>query len=563
MTDHASSEAKGGNNFIRNMIAEQIERGEHSGEVVTRFPPEPNGYLHIGHAKSICLNFGLAEYFGGRCRLRFDDTNPEKENQEYIDSIQADVRWLGFEWDGEVRFTSEYFETLHGYALYLIENGDAYVDELSSAQAREYRGDWNTPGTDSPFRNRSVADNLAAFEKMRAGGFAEGEAALRAKIDMAAGNMNLRDPIIYRIRHAAHHQTGSTWCIYPSYDFAHGQSDALEGVTHSICTLEFEDHRPLYNWFLEHLPVPCRPVQTEFGRLNLNYTITSKRKLKRLVDEDIVDGWDDPRMPTLAGIRRRGYTPASIRNFCDTIGVSRGDGVVDATVLENAVREDLNDNAARAMCVMDPLKLVITNYPEDAVETLSAAGHPNRDDLPGRSLPFTREVFIEKEDFREEANKKYKRLVLGKRVRLRNAYVIEATDVVKDDRGEIVEVHCTYDPDTLGNNPADGVKPKGVIHWVSASQGKRALVRQYDRLFAVENPGRGDDVLDNLNPVSLQVFAGCWIEPDLATVEPETRVQFERIGYFVADRYDHAPGAPVFNRIVPLRDTWAKIEASG
>jgi len=559
MTDN---EPKAGNNFVANMIAEQIASGVQSGGVVTRFPPEPNGYLHIGHAKSICLNFGLAERFGGKCRLRFDDTNPEKESQEYIDAIKADVGWLGFEWDGEVRFTSDYFDTLYEYALHLIDNGNAYVDELTSEQAREYRGDWNAPGRNSPYRDRSVEDNRAAFEKMRAGEFGEGEAALRARIDMAAGNMNLRDPIIYRIRHAAHHQTGNAWCIYPSYDFAHGQSDALEGVTHSICTLEFEDHRPLYNWFLAHLPVPCQPVQTEFGRLNLNYTITSKRKLKRLVDEDIVDGWDDPRMPTIAGIRRRGYTPQSIRSFCETIGVARGDGVIDASVLEAAVRDDLNDNAARAMCVMGPLKLVITNYPQDQVEQLSAAGHPNRDDLPERVLPFTRELYIEKEDFREEANKKYKRLVLGKRVRLRNAYVIEATDVLKNDRGEIVEVHCTYDADTLGDNPADGIKPKGVIHWVSASHGKQALIRQYDRLFSVAHPGRGNsDFLDDLNPFSLQTFAGCWIEPGLADVEPETRVQFERTGYFVADRYDHQPGAPVFNRIAALRDTWAKIEA--
>ncbi|MDA3922090.1 MAG: glutamine--tRNA ligase/YqeY domain fusion protein [Salinisphaera sp.] len=563
MTDNASSdpslESKTRNNFVRNLIAEQIERGEHSGDVVTRFPPEPNGYLHIGHAKSICLNFGLAEQFGGKCRLRFDDTNPEKENQEYIDSIQADVRWLGFDWDGEVRFTSQYFDRLYGYALHLIENGDAYVDELSSEQAREYRGDWNTPGRNSPYRDRSVAENLAAFEQMRAGEFAEGQAALRAKIDMAAGNMNLRDPVIYRIRHAAHHQTANTWCIYPSYDFAHGQSDAIEGVTHSICTLEFEDHRPLYNWFLEHLPVPCRPVQTEFGRLNLNYTITSKRKLKRLVDEGFVDGWDDPRMPTISGIRRRGYTPESIRNFCETIGVSRGDGVVDASVLEAAIRDDLNVSAPRAMCVMDPLKVVITNYPEDRVETLTAPGHPSREDLPARELPFTRKLYIENDDFREQANKKYKRLVLGKRVRLRNAYVIEATDVVKNERGEIVEVHCRYDADTLGDNPADGVKPKGVIHWVSASHGRRALVRQYDRLFSVEQPGRGDsDFLDDLNPLSLRAFNQCWIEPGLADVPAEHRVQFERSGYFVADRYDHQPGAPVFNRIVALRDTWAK-----
>ena len=562
MTDSAATPSKAGHNFLRSLIARQIEAGEHVGVVVTRFPPEPNGYLHIGHAVSICLNFGLAEIFGGRCRLRFDDTNPEKEEQEYIDSIQADVRWLGFDWEGAARFTSDYFDDLYAYAVHLIENGDAYVDELSSEQAREYRGDWNTPGRNSPYRDRSVADNLTAFEKMRAGGFADGAAALRARIDMAAGNMNLRDPIVYRVRHAVHHQTGHAWCIYPSYDFAHGQSDALEGVTHSICTLEFEDHRPLYDWFIAHLPVPARPVQYEFARINLNYTITSKRRLKRLVDEGIVDGWDDPRMSTISGIRRRGYTPASIRAFCETVGVSRSGGVIDAGVLENALRDDLNVRAPRAMCVMDPLRIVITNYPEGDVEHLTAAGHPDRDDLPARSLPFTREVCIEKDDFRESANKKYKRLVLGKKVRLRNAYVITAEDVVRNDAGEIVEVHCTYDPDTLGDQPADGVKPKGVIHWVSASHGKRARVRQYDRLFAVPEPGRGErDFLDDLNPDSLTVFDDCWIEPDLAAVEPEHRVQFERIGYFVADRFDHAPGAPVFNRIVALRDTWAKVEA--
>ncbi len=563
MSDPSSHERKNGNNFLRNLIAEQIASGKHTGEVVTRFPPEPNGYLHIGHARSICLNFGLTEEFGGRCRLRFDDTNPEKEAQEYIDAICADVRWLGFDWDGRVRFTSDYFDTLYDYALHLIENGDAYVDELSAQAAREYRGSWNEPGRNSPYRERSIEDNLIAFEKMRSGGFAEGTAALRAKIDMTSGNMNLRDPIIYRIRHAAHHQTGESWCIYPSYDFAHGQADALEGVSHSLCTLEFEDHRPLYNWFIEHLPVPAHPVQYEFGRLNLNYTITSKRKLKRLVDEHIVDDWDDPRMPPLAGIRRRGYTPASIRSFCETVGVARSDGVVDVAMLENAVRDDLNRSAPRALCVLDPLKVVITNYPEDGIEYLTGLGHPNRDDLPARELPFTRELFIEKDDFRESANKKYKRLVLGKKVRLRHAYVLTAENVVKNDSGEVMAVHCRYDPDTLGRDPADGIKPKGVIHWVSATHGKQALVRVYDRLFAAANPGRNGDFLDDLNPQSLTVFAGCWIEPGLANVAPEYRVQFERIGYFVADRFDHAPGAPVFNRIVALRDTWAKIAAKG
>lgn len=564
MSEASSKDDKAANNFLRNLIAEQIESGEHQGEVVTRFPPEPNGYLHIGHAKSICLNFGLAEHFGGRCRLRFDDTNPEKENQEYIDSIMEDVRWLGFEWDGDVRYTSDYFDTLHGYAVDLINAGLAYVDDQTAEQARQNRGTLTEPGTNSPFRDRSPEENLALFEKMRAGELEEGSCALRAKIDMASGNMNMRDPILYRIRKAAHHQTGGKWCIYPSYDFAHGQSDALEGVTHSICTLEFEDHRPLYNWLIEHLPVPATPTQYEFGRLNLNYTVTSKRKLKQLVDEGVVDGWGDPRMPTISGIRRRGYTPNAIRKFCDMVGVSRSDGVVDAGMLEYAVRDDLNENAPRAMCVLDPLKVIITNYPKDQVEQLSAPGHPNRDDMAERTLPFTQELWIEREDFREEANKKYKRLVLGKRVRLRNAYVLQAEDVVKDAQGNITEVHCTYDPDTLGDNPADGIKPKGVIHWVSASHGKQATVRLYDRLFAAEHPGRGEqDFLQQLNPNSLEVREGCWIEPGLADVAPEQCLQFERTGYFVADRYDHSSEQPVFNRTVELRDTWAKIEKNG
>ncbi|MES1944000.1 glutaminyl-tRNA ligase [Salinisphaera sp. PC39] len=562
MSDSVSGNDKAGNNFLRNLIAEQIASGEHTGEVVTRFPPEPNGYLHIGHARSIWLNFGLAEHFGGRCRLRFDDTNPDRENPEYVAAIEDDVRWLGYEWDGPVRHASDYFDQLYDYALHLIDAGLAYVDEQSPEQARENRGTLTEPGVDSPYRDRPAAESRALFERMRAGELDEGAAALRAKIDMSAGNMNLRDPVLYRIRKAPHHQTGDKWCIYPSYDFAHGQSDAIEGVTHSICTLEFEDHRPLYDWLIEHLPVPSRPCQYEFGRLNLNYTITSKRKLKRLVDEGHVSGWDDPRMPTLCGIRRRGYTPAAIRNFCEMVGVARSDGVVDAGMLEHAIRDDLNENAPRAMCVIDPLKVVITNFPADRVETLAAPGHPNRDDMGERRLPLTREIWIEREDFRESANKKYKRLVLGKKVRLRNAYVLTAEDVVRDADGNVVEVHCTYDPDTLGENPADGVKPKGVIHWVSASHGKRATVRLYDRLFAVETPGRGDeDFLAHLNPDSLEVREDCWIEPDWAAAEPEQRLQFERLGYFVADRHDHRPDRPVFNRTVPLRDTWAKIEA--
>lgn len=549
-------------NFLRTLISEQQEAGEYPDGIVTRFPPEPNGYLHIGHAKSICLNFGLAQQFGGVCHLRFDDTNPEKENQEYIDAILEDVRWLGFQWHGPVRHASDYFGQLHDWAVYLIEQGLAYVDDQSLEAARANRGSLTEPGINSPFRDRSVQENLALFAKMKAGELEEGSCSLRAKIDMAAPNMNLRDPVIYRIRKAAHHQTGDAWCIYPAYDFAHGQSDAIEGITHSICTLEFEDHRPLYDWFIEHLPVPAKPRQYEFARLNLNYTVTSKRKLKQLVDEAVVSGWDDPRLPTLQGMRRRGYTPEAIRKFCDMIGVSRADSTVDVAMLEHAIRDDLNENAPRAMCVIDPLKLVITNYPEDGVEMLTADGHPNRDDFPTRELPFTRELWIEREDFREEANKKYKRLVLGKKVRLRNAYVIWAEDVIKDDQGNITEVRCTYDADTLGNNPADGIKPKGVIHWVSVSHAVKAEVRLYDRLFNNESPDRGDeDFMQHLNPEALEVRADCWAEPSLATAQPEQSFQFERLGYFVADRSDHSSERPVFNRTVGLRDSWAKIEA--
>ncbi len=564
MTDSDAPDRKAANNFLRNLIAEQIASGEHQGDVVTRFPPEPNGYLHIGHAKSIWLNFGLAETFGGRCHLRFDDTNPGAENPEYVQAIQDDVQWLGYDWAGHVRYASDYFDELYRYAEHLIEAGLAYVDDQSAEQASANRGTLTEPGVNSPFRDRDVTENLDRFRRMRAGEFADGACVLRAKIDMAAGNMNLRDPVLYRIRRAAHHQTGDAWCIYPSYDFAHGQSDAIEGVTHSICTLEFEDHRPLYDWLIERLPVPSRPRQYEFSRLNINYTVTSKRRLKLLVDEGIVEGWDDPRMPTLCGIRRRGYTPAAIRRFCEMVGVSRADGVVDMAMLEHALRDDLNENAPRAMCVIDPLKLVITNLPEDHVEMLTAAGHPQREGFADRQLPFTREVWIEREDFREEANKKYKRLVLGKKVRLRNGYVLTADDAIKDADGRITEVHCSYDPDTLGSDPADGVKPKGVIHWVSVSHGRRATVRLYDRLFAHETPGRGEtDFRDQINPDSLTVYEDCWIEPGAADAEPETMFQFERVGYFVADRHEHTPDAPVFNRSVALRDTWARIEAAG
>ena len=550
-------DTKPGNNFLHTVIADDLAAGRVQ-TVVTRFPPEPNGYLHVGHAKSICLNFGLAERFGGHCHLRFDDTNPEKESQEFIDAIQEDVRWLGYQWAGDVRFASAYFEQFFEWALHLVRNGDAYVCDLNAEQAREYRGTLTEPGRNSPFRGRSVEENLDLLQRMRAGEFEEGSRVLRARIDMASPNMNLRDPILYRIRKVPHHQTGDAWVIYPTYDFAHGQEDAIEGVTHSICTLEFEDHRPLYDWLIEHLPVPTRPRQYEFGRLNLNYTVTSKRKLKALVDEGIVSGWDDPRMPTIAGMRRRGFTPASIRTFCDMIGVTRSDGVVDVAMLEHAIRDDLNTNSPRAMCVLNPLKVILTDLPETHREMITAPCHPSREELGSRTLPFTREVYIDVDDFREEANKKYKRLVLGKRVRLRNAYVIEATDVVKDDSGAIVAVHAHTVPDTLGNDPADGIKPKGVIQWVSASEGRRATVRLYDRLFTHEAPDRGDNAyLELLNPDSLRTVEGAWIEPSLAEASPEQGFQFEREGYFVADRHDHTTANPVFNRTIGLRDTWA------
>jgi glutaminyl-tRNA synthetase len=543
-------------NFLQTIISDDLASGRVQ-EVVTRFPPEPNGYLHIGHAKSISVNFGLAEANGGRCNLRFDDTNPEKESQEYIESIEEDVRWLGYTWDGEVRFASSYFQQLYDWAVCLVEQGDAYVCDLNAEQAREYRGTLTEAGRNSPYRERSVEENLDLLARMKAGEFAEGEKVLRARIDMASPNMNLRDPILYRIRKVPHHQTGDDWVIYPTYDFAHGQEDAIEGITHSICTLEFEDHRPLYDWFIEHLPVSSRPRQYEFGRLNPSYTITSKRKLKQLVDEGIVAGWDDPRMPTVSGMRRRGYTPAAIRKFCDMIGTTRSDGVVDVAMLEFAIREDLNENAPRAMCVLNPLKVVLTDYPEDKIETLSASRHPSREDLGARELPFTRELYIDADDFREEANRKYKRLVLGKRVRLRNAYVIEADEVIRDEQGNILEVHAHTIPNTIGENPEDGIKPKGVIQWVSASAGRQAEVRLYDRLFTDEAPDKGDkNFLDCINPESLLVVEQAWIEPALAEAEAEQAYQFEREGYFVADRRDHSEQRPVFNKTIGLRDTW-------
>ena len=549
-------------NFLQAIISDDLAAGRVT-DVVTRFPPEPNGYLHVGHAKSISVNFGLAEAFGGRCNLRFDDTNPEKESQEYIEAIQEDVRWLGYHWDGEVRYASAYFQQLYDWAVHLVEQGFAYVCDLTPDEAREYRGTLTEPGRNSPYRERSVEENLSLLAGMKSGEFDEGSRVLRARIDMASPNMNMRDPIMYRIRKVAHHQTGTDWSIYPTYDFAHGQEDALEGITHSICTLEFEDHRPLYDWFIEHLPVPSRPRQYEFGRLNTSYTVTSKRKLKALVDEHVVAGWDDPRMPTISGMRRRGYTPRAIRKFCDMVGTTRGDGVVDVAMLEHAIRDDLNENAPRAMCVLDPLKIVLTDYPEDQVEVISAPAHPAREELGQRSLPFTREIYIDRDDFREEANKKYKRLVLGKRVRLRNAYVIEADEVVRDANGDIAAVHAHTVPGTLGQNPEDGIKPKGVIHWVSAQRGRQATVRLYDRLFNHESPDRAEgELLEQLNPDSLRVVTGAWIEPGLADAQAEENFQFEREGYFVADRFEHTTEAPVFNRTIGLRDTWSTGEGS-
>ncbi|MBB3104492.1 glutamine--tRNA ligase/YqeY domain fusion protein [Azomonas macrocytogenes] len=545
-------------NFLRPIVQADLESGKHS-KVVTRFPPEPNGYLHIGHAKSICLNFGLAQEFGGDCNLRFDDTNPAKEDQEYIDAIKRDVEWLGFKWAGQERYASNYFDQLHEWAVHLIKSGKAYVCDLSADEAREYRGTLTESGRNSPYRDRSVVENLDLFARMRAGEYADGEKVLRARIDMSSPNMNLRDPILYRIRHAHHHQTGDKWCIYPSYDFTHGQSDAIEGITHSICTLEFEDHRPLYEWFLANLPVPAHPRQYEFARLNLNYTITSKRKLKQLVDEKHVSGWDDPRMSTLSGYRRRGYTPASIRNFCDMIGVNRAGGLVDIGMLEFAIREDLDANAPRAMCVLRPLKVVIINYPEGQVENLELVRHPKQD-MGVRVVPFSRELYIDHDDYQENPPKGYKRLEPGGEVRLRGSYVIRAEQAIKDTEGNILELHCSYDPDTLGKNP-EGRKVKGVIHWVPAQDSIECEVRLYDRLFRSPNPEKteeGGSFLDNINPDSLVVLKGCRAEPSLRLATQEDRFQFEREGYFCIDPKNSQPNAPVFNRTVTLRDSWGQ-----
>ena len=538
-------------NFITQIIDEDLASGKHKS-VHTRFPPEPNGYLHIGHAKSICLNFGLAKEYNGLCNLRFDDTNPVKEDVEYVDSIKEDVQWLGFKWEGEPRYASDYFDALYGYAIELIEKGLAYVDELSPDEMREYRGTLTEPGKNSPYRDRSVEENLALFERMKNGEFAEGTLSLRAKIDMASPFMVMRDPVLYRIKFASHHQTGDKWCIYPMYDFTHCISDAIERITHSLCTLEFQDNRRLYDWVLENISIK-RPLphQYEFSRLNLEGTLTSKRKLLKLVNEGIVDGWNDPRMPTISGLRRRGYTPASLREFCRRIGVTKQDNVVEYSALEACIREDLNENAPRAMAVIDPVRVVIENF--EGEETLTAPNHPNRPELGERQLPFTKELYIDRADFREEANKQYKRLVLGKEVRLRNAYVIKAERVEKDANGEITTIFCTYDPETLGKNPADGRKVKGVIHWVSAVHNHPAEFRLYERLFTVPNPGAAEEIESVLNPTSLVVKHG-FVEQSLANAEPEKGYQFEREGYFCADNKDSRPEHLVFNLTVSLKE---------
>jgi glutaminyl-tRNA synthetase len=548
-------------NFVRDIILEDLKTDKYGGRVHTRFPPEPNGYLHIGHAKSICLNFGLAAEFGGKTNLRFDDTNPEKEEQEYVDSILTDVRWLGFEWNGRPLYASDYFDQLHAFAVQLIQAGNAYVDDLGAEEVRKYRGSLTEPGKESPYRNRSVDENLALFERMRAGEFPDGSHTLRAKIDMASPNLNMRDPVMYRILHAEHHRTGDKWSIYPMYDFAHGQSDSIEQITHSICTLEFEDHRPLYNWFIQQLGIfPSQ--QIEFDRLNLTYTLLSKRKLLQLVQEGRVRGWDDPRMPTISGIRRRGYTAQAIRNFCAAIGLSKTNGIIELAMLEHFVREDLNKTSLRAMAVLRPLRVVIDNYPEGQVDEFEAVNNPEDPAAGTRKVPFSRVLYIEQDDFREVPPKKFYRLSPGQEVRLRGGYFVTCTGVVKDDKGEVVEVHCTYDPETRSGNAPDNRKVKATIHWVSAQHAVDAEVRVYEKLFLNENPGDapdGHDFTTNLNPNSLEVLTNARLEPSLAAAIPGDRYQFERLGYFSVDP-DSKPGALVFNRTVPLRDTWAKIE---
>jgi glutaminyl-tRNA synthetase len=559
-TTEGTRDAGSGLDFIRNIITEDRAAGKHEGRVGTRFPPEPNGYLHIGHAKSICLNFGIALEFGGRCNLRFDDTNPTKEDVEYVDAIQDDVRWLGFEWDS-LHYASDYFEQLYEYAVHLVREGKAYVDSLSADEIRRHRGTLTEPGRDSPFRGRSADENLDMFARMRAGEYPDGEHVLRAKIDMASPNITMRDPVLYRIRRAHHHRTGDAWCIYPMYDFAHPPSDALEHITHSLCTLEFEDHRPLYDWLIEHLPVPARPQQIEFARLNLTYTVMSKRKLLELVQEGHVTGWDDPRMPTIVGMRRRGYTPEAIRNFCERIGVAKRENIVDVALLEHAVREDLNVRAPRVMGVLDPLRVVIENYPEEKTEEFELANIPDDASAAARRVPFARELFIEREDFMEDPPKKFFRLAPGREARLRGAYFVTCTGVVKNEAGEVVELRCSYDPATRGGNAPDGRKVKATLHWVATKTALDVEVRLYDRLFNSEQPGAGGDFRTDLNPASLEV-RGAKLEPSVAAAVPGTRYQFERLGYFCVDPDSGASGL-VFNRTVSLKDSWAKAVAKG
>ena len=544
-------------NFIQRIINEDNESGKWDNRVHTRFPPEPNGYLHIGHAKSICLNFGLAEKNRGKCNLRFDDTNPVKEEAEYVKSIIEDVKWLGFDWEDRLFYASDYFDQMHAYAIQLIEKGKAYVCDLSGDEIRNTRGTLKEPGTESPFRNRSVDENLNLFDRMKIGEFANGEKVLRAKINMSHPNFNMRDPVIYRILHASHHRTGDKWCIYPMYDWAHGLEDSIEQITHSICTLEFEDHRPLYDWYLEQLNA-YHPQQIEFARLNLNFTIMSKRKLKQLVDENHVDGWDDPRMPTISGLRRRGYSPESIRNFAEDVGVTKRDSIIDVIRLENALREDLNKRAPRVMGVLDPLKVVITNYPEGETEMLEAINNPEDPSAGKRDIPFSRELYIERSDFMEDPPRKFFRLGPGREVRLRYAYFITCTDVIKNERGDVVELHCSYDPKTKGGSAPDGRKVRGTIHWVSAQHAVDAEIRLYDRLFLNENPDKGGEYIQNLNPDSCQTLSNSKLEPSL-TIPDKCTYQFERNGYFVKDEKDSKQGKLVFNRAVSLRDSWAKI----
>jgi glutaminyl-tRNA synthetase len=547
--------------FVRDIVRADLAAGRHTG-VVTRFPPEPNGYLHIGHAKSICLNFGIAGEFGGRCHLRFDDTNPAKEEEEYIEAIQRDVRWLGFDWGEHLHFASDYFEQLYDWAVHLIREGKAYVDDLSAEQIREYRGTLTEPGRNSPHRDRPVAENLDLFARMRAGEFADGARVLRARIDMASGNINLRDPVIYRIVKKPHPRTGSTWCIYPNYDFAHGQSDAIEGITHSLCTLEFEDHRPLYEWFLDNLPVPSRPSQYEFARLNLTFTVLSKRRLIQLVQEGHVRGWDDPRMPTIAGLRRRGVPAEAVRQFIASVGVAKANSTVDIAMFDHAVRETLNKTALRRMAVMRPLKVVIENYPEGDGELLEAINNPEDAGAGSRQVPFSRELHVERDDFMEDPPKKFFRLAPGREVRLRYAYFVTCTDVVKDDDGNVVELRCTYDPATRGGDSPDGRKVKATLHWVSAKHAVPVEARLYDHLFGRSDPGAEGDVLDDLNSESLEIVSACMAEPAVAETPAGQPIQFERLGYFYPDP-DSSPGKPVFNRTVGLRDAWARIQAKG